>query len=494
LSFFACDPLDRGEPPTFAQGFSVSTISESQLMISWQPGSDDLIDPDELAYGIWFAQEGTELDITSGANFVTEEGALGFSLNGLRPGTTYQILVRARDRGNQYSDADADNIRTAPTLAKDDPGFGEDFPVDTTIQAEGLIGGVVFNGGRDDIGLIVGSEITWFQAQTTGNLVEEASTLNVGASIAEAHLEKIRTSPDWEDLLVLTDGALFYYKNSGSGFSERDEPFQGVPDVGSIRINYLNGIFETLSYAIANTGYIFTFNQTDETWDADPVTINLGNNGIFEMVDVDNDNDLDVVRFSAAGLAIDLNDSSDEDTLFDFSSTESVDSNQVRDVDQDTMLLADGNNDGNIDIYIFMRDDNSGKTTLRFYRGQGDGTFASAVDTDLAMRVYSDPAFINVDSSGGVEFVALQGSSNNVAIHNAGTSGTSQSVTRYLGGREQADFYFIGEIDDIAGLDTVVYSNQEGNRGFTVIPATLTDFDPDGDEDTAADSGGSQIP
>lgn len=497
--FMGCEPLETGDPPTFSQGFTVTALSASQIEVKWSAGADDFNDPEELRYGIWFADAADDIDLDSSPDIETGEGALGYSLTNLEADTAYFVIVRAFDRGRQFSDADDDDIKTVRTTTDNAGTYGKEFRVNTSIVADGMISGVLLNGARDDIGLIDGNTITWFQAEATGQLTQPTTIqpLNVGAEIRDAYLAKFSLDRAFEDLIVSTSSNFYYYRNTGAGLDNRLEPFgQNIaPDEGSIRINHLNGNFEALSFVVGgNEGFVFTLDQEPsvEVWDPVAATVSLGNNSVMQMADVDNDDDLDIVSFSTnRGLSYFENES-DEDNPYDFAGLVAIDSGIARDADEDEFFLVDGNNDGDVDIYIVTANETE-ITNLRFYEGNGDGTFEAGVDFDFGKRRFEQVQFLDVSSNAGVELVALQTGANNVAIHSPGSNASYTSLLRYLGGRRQVDFFAFGDINNEAGIDLVLYSNQSGNRGFTVIPGAPSMHE---NEDTTIGGSGSggQIP
>lgn len=492
LSLLACKDLELGEPPEFTQGFTATAISESQIELKWAAGTDDFNEPDELRYGIWFAESADDIDLDGTADIVTEEGALGYSLSGLSADTDYHVIVRARDRGNQYSAAETTDIVTRKTPAAGAGTFGADQTFDITDQIDQMISGVVFNGSRDDLGLIAGTRINWRSYDVApadgGDLFVEAGATTAPETIVDAHLVHVRPNVAWDDLFVATANNLYFYFNGSNGFQTNSSVVGPSPVAGSVRFGFISNNFEALAFRAGNNAVIYTPVVTSSavTWEEQEEQL-LGNNASFELADIDNDGDLDIVSHSANGVAFFNNESSDDDA-YNFAQAVSIDADFVRNADEDAFLVADGDNDGNLDLYIFTKGPN--ETFLRSYKGKGDGTFANAVDTDLKMAVFSQPSFQDVIGNAGVEFLALQENSNNVAIHQATTTGIFQNVTNYLGGRSSVDFYAFGDLDGQSGVDLALFSNQSGNRGLTVIlgkPSQTSSTEGDGSE---GDGGG----
>ncbi len=144
LALSACDPLEVGNPPVMSD-YEVSRISETQIQVTWRVlATDDILEPEELTYGIWFAEVddsgSSNLDPEAGPNATTGEGAFSNTLAGLEEDKAYEILVRASDRGSNFSSTGENTVKNV-AVGMADPNYyaGEEI-TSLNERAEQLIG------------------------------------------------------------------------------------------------------------------------------------------------------------------------------------------------------------------------------------------------------------------------------------------------------------------------------------------------------------------
>ena len=163
----ACDPLDTGDPPNFSSASAVA-ISESQVQLTWDAGSDDIHPPEELHYQIWVAgpDETIDTDNLGDADFATDEGALSFNLIGLDADTSYTILVRAADRANETSTNTSTASATTTTVGNGQ--YGREVATSLTNTPDAMLCGRMVSGLVDDIGIISGQFLRWYTRSADG--------------------------------------------------------------------------------------------------------------------------------------------------------------------------------------------------------------------------------------------------------------------------------------------------------------------------------------
>lgn len=108
----------QSERPEFSGVVRSLVLSDSRIFLAWQDGEDDLSAPSELRYALWWSKQGPP-DTREAEQLLSAEGQLSVVLSGLEPATTYHILVRCRDRGDQDS-----TNEEALVLTTAEPGAG----------------------------------------------------------------------------------------------------------------------------------------------------------------------------------------------------------------------------------------------------------------------------------------------------------------------------------------------------------------------------------
>ncbi len=92
VTMVSSDPL----PPAFQGLSSISQITTTSLVLSWQAATDEVTLPDKIQYLIYMST--TPGGENYGApTFTTAPGATSFNVTGLNPGTKYYFVVRSMD-------------------------------------------------------------------------------------------------------------------------------------------------------------------------------------------------------------------------------------------------------------------------------------------------------------------------------------------------------------------------------------------------------------
>lgn len=408
----ACEPIEVGEPPTFNGPFTKEAINASQINLQWQPASDDKLDDYELSYAIWVAEEGDTLDTDAQPTYVTGEGALSFNLVDLDPQTSYQVLVRALDAGDNYSaNTTADTIET---LAAGSGRFEADDFSDLDFTGNDLLCGRVYNDARWDVGVIENDEIFFLESNANGNLNLRDDELEVGAQIEEAHLMATRDDVDRYDLFVLTTSNLRYYANNESdGFENPATPFSQLPVPGSLTFAVRNEVMEWLGFVNSSgTGYIYKHDGDGNFTLEDDYTFGQSN-AVFRLARVDGDSQWDMVVFGSAGLSVRLG--SDDDPLT-FDGADDVDRDFARDDDLHQLIVRDLDGDGRAEIIVWIEDNVNHTKKIRVYRNNGQGSFADPEEIDLGIPTLENPRFVDFDGDDELDLLVSETGSNNAVI------------------------------------------------------------------------------
>ncbi len=120
--------MDQETPFFGDQKKSLEKISETSILLSWEPAIDNVTPQDKIVYLIYQSTE--PFIFSAGANsfavqdemqptYVTEPGATSYLITGLSPGVTYYFLIRAKDEaGNIDNNTDVLSIDvSAPIFA-----------------------------------------------------------------------------------------------------------------------------------------------------------------------------------------------------------------------------------------------------------------------------------------------------------------------------------------------------------------------------------------
>jgi len=463
----ACDPIESGEPPMFQGTVQTKVQSEEQASISWSPGSDDLLDPDELRYGIWLAKSEDGVNLESSADFLTRAGAISYSLVDLEADTEYEVVVRSRDLGNQYSEnTQAVTFTTSEEVAGPWRTAQE---ISISFDVDDLLSGHVFSEGRDDLGLIEGSRIHWFASGNTGVSDTETAMTNAGATIREAYLVRTDTR-FYADLFITTDNGLAYYRNTGSGFDQVTWSIDTAIVEDTLSFYTEDDILVAFSFIESgSTARIYSNDAEAEDVDDtffDRGTRNISNpNGTLLLIKADGDDFIDLISLGNNGLRIALG----TDDEYRFDAPTDVDTDIVLDRDIHSIFAGDTDEDGDTDIFIYERDENEAISQLYTFESQGDGTFADRDTTDYASATYRAPNLSHANTDSAPDLTFIQSAANNIVVFYGPSIAYSQ-VGDYLGTANEVEFAQWGLYDNITGRDLVLVSNDT----ITVLLATQT--------------------
>lgn len=411
----ACEPLETGDPPTFTSSVTATVVSESQIALSWAPASDDLLEPEELSYAIWYAKSGTSFNTaTDNPTVVTAEGAHGYALLGLEADTEYRITVRARDRGNSYSVAPSnDNQTKVISTSKASAGkFRKEVVIDLSKTPSGLAVGVGDNAPRATIAVMNGNLLT-LQTFNSSDQAQTATDLNFGAGVSEAHFVRNRDNLNYDDLFVVAGDALVYLPNDGTGYDIADlkKPFAGSALVDTF--SYLRGSLGVIAVMYQDSGNAYLYEHDgDGTFTAKTAPA-PGSEERVKLINVNKDARPDLVFFGPGGVEIALGDDDD----FGFDSRDEVDDDFTRIADQHTLYVVDYDGDGDDDICILERDRSGSPETKFHVYTNNDGTFSTRAVTDYGDALYGDPSFPKLGTTDRRSLLMVQESSNTAVVY-----------------------------------------------------------------------------
>ena len=108
-------------PPVFGGVATFVPSSPSTALVTWAPATDNVDAPSAIVYEIFLATSAGGEPLLP--TVTTAAGATNFVLTGLTPGTTYFVIVRAKDT---HGNVDTNTIEKSTTLAGDTtaPAFG----------------------------------------------------------------------------------------------------------------------------------------------------------------------------------------------------------------------------------------------------------------------------------------------------------------------------------------------------------------------------------
>lgn len=102
-------------PPSFNGLVSATAISSSEILLKWDPASDNASDPSHIDYLIYVATSSGEQNLAV-ANSASAPGATSFTVTGLGPNTTYYFIVRARDEAYNIDSNTVEKSATTKSL------------------------------------------------------------------------------------------------------------------------------------------------------------------------------------------------------------------------------------------------------------------------------------------------------------------------------------------------------------------------------------------
>jgi len=198
LVTWACEEIDTGEAPTLSTGFEVTAVGQDQISVRWSPGSDDLLDPYELRYGIWFREGITNFDPSqTNVDVTTQKGALSYSLTGLKPDTEYGIVVRASDTVQYSASVTPKAIKTVSQSAS---AYGTLQMTALTDTPQALVVRTVPNQESKQLGLITAQNLAFY---SVGDTQLTATTQISVQNILETHMVETRSILG-DDAFILT--------------------------------------------------------------------------------------------------------------------------------------------------------------------------------------------------------------------------------------------------------------------------------------------------
>lgn len=120
ITMVSADPV----PPTFAGISDITSITQTSMVLSWSPATDNVTPQNKIQYLIYMA-------MTSGGqnfsmpSFTTSLGATSYMVTGLNPNTTYYYVVLAMDEvGNRSTTIVEASGTTLETPDTTPPTFG----------------------------------------------------------------------------------------------------------------------------------------------------------------------------------------------------------------------------------------------------------------------------------------------------------------------------------------------------------------------------------
>ncbi len=468
LSLVACDPIPAGPTPTLS-GVQKTAVNQSQIQVSWSAsglGPAD-VEKESLHFGIWVAKHSDGLNTSNLGNptYETKAGALSYTIVGLTADTEYDILVRAANARNIYSD-NTDVGSAVRTLVSGGGTLGAAVKTALTEQPLRIVTGNIGSATASNVGLIFSNSLQWFKYNSGGGLTRDTSLNQSIANLRDAVAVTV-TSGQKDNLLALTDNGLIYYTNGSSGLSPHAMTFDGVPVTGSLVPRLKGDVLDVFSYVGTNhRAYFYEVNNsTSEPFighSFDP----SGQDPKFAVAKLNDDDFYDLIYYVNKKLYTRLGK---DDSLNSFDTATEVDELGDSELGTGTpivnmFVIADEN--GKYDIYFFVRNDSDLETRLLSYQGNGDGTFADLQVTDYSYHTYYQPNFVDVGGDGRLDLIASQTSSNNVAVY-FGPSASFGGAPSYFGIAGVPYQATAANVDGQKGPDLVVYDRD--NRNLNVL-------------------------
>lgn len=273
------------------------------------------------------------------------------------------------------------------------------------VNADGLIDILVTNNNGNNSGSFVIINNNGGQSWTE---VELDNTLELGAF--KSFFIDVDKDGDM-DVVSNGDTKIAMYTNDGTGSFSSAITIESMDEYYSMTIgDFTNDNFEDLLVNSATSGTILFVNNTEGTFNF-PITIEIGLSIFLSSEDLDNDNDLDVIRGNPnVGLGIQF--LSNDAGIFNFNFTDS-DLNP-QDVTQSQLHLNDFNNNNFKDLLYINNDE------ILWKANQQDGTFANPLMIDNSFsykNVFSD----DIDNDGDNDIIWYGwDSSSSTEIHNLG--------------------------------------------------------------------------
>ena len=441
LALAGCDDFEGGDPPVLGgdtpgqPGFSVTAISNSQIVVSWEPAEDDFLNASELVYGIWYSTGG--VDPETAPNVITDEGARAYCLNDLDANETYDILVRATERGNTNSWS----VNTTTQQATTDATTWRDVQMFQADDASGFVAGKVFSSERDTVGVIQRNEIRWLSGDANGDVTFlEDRRFSASANIREAHLVNITGTLD--DLLILT--------NNGVQWIENEEDAEGDVFSGGFSLNgaiegglsLVQDDDEVILAFMGGDGVVQIYLLDESEGFVSRGSYSFGDTGAdIHLEDLNSDGRFDLTAYTNSGLRIAFGADSSTDESFDFENDTQIqdDDDPLSDALRWFHAGSSGITDDLTDSFVFWRNESEDQTILWFYSGHSSNGYNSkSADVDYEGAFFGNPHFVDLDGDNRLDILFAQDASNTIAIARGASSADSSfevsNQDGYIGG------------------------------------------------------------
>lgn len=468
LSLTACDPIPAGPTPTLSS-VQKTAVNQSQIQVSWSASSlgPDDVEKESLHFGIWVAKhsDGLNTNNLGDPTYQTKAGALSYTIVGLTADTEYDILVRAANARNVFSD-NTDVGSAVRTLVSGGGTLGSAVKSTLSDQPLKIVTGNMASATASNVGLVFSNSLQWYKYNSGGGLTRDTSLNMDVANLRDAVAVPV-TSGQKDHLFALTDNGLIYYTNGTGGPTAHAMTFEAVPEAGSFVPRLKGDVLDVFSYVGTNDrAYIYEVNNSSTEPFIGHSFDTGGQNPLFAVAKLNDDAYYDLVYFVDNTLSIRLGK---DDSLNSFDTAVELDELGTSELGSGTYLadlfvIADEN--GRYDIYLFVRNDGDQETRLLSYQGNGDGTFADLQVTDYSYHTYYRPTFVDVGGDGRLDLVAPQTSSNNVAVY-FGPSASFGGAPSYFGIDGVPYQATAANVDGQKGPDLIVYDRD--NRTLNVL-------------------------
>ncbi len=438
------------DAPEFSGSVTITPITSTQTSVAWSPATDDLNETYELKYAIWVAESGVALDPREPENLITDEGVLNVTLRGLEPGTEYEILVRAVDRGGNQSDNEAGSLFTQIENANYQQTF-----LDTKDGLDGLTSGAVFDLVGNDIGLIYDREIQWL-VYDGSQLIETGPVFQADESIQAAVMTV--EAGELSDLLVVHATGLSRYENRGAGVFVRDTGFNvfDIPRANTLHVQDMNNDARNdLVFATTDGAILIYEGTSDDIFNLSATMIS----GHFEpgllLADIDLDSYTDLIVWSGIGTDIAFGTGD-----FEFDSlTQVLTEDDMADVVD--MLVADFSGDGRLDL-AGHRWINNRSDSLVLWWGSNSDIFSTGIVTSLSGNSIGDMQWIDWDRDGAIDILAPQIKSNNAVVFRSAGSSGFYTQPLGLGSVQRPSVSWRGDLQGVSNADVVLVDSEHG--------------------------------
>jgi len=120
ITMVSADPV----PPTFAGISDITSITQTSMILSWSPATDNVTPQNKIQYLIYMATTSGGQNFSM-PSFTTSLGATSYMVAGLNPNTTYYYVVLAMDEvGNKSTTIVEASGKTLAPPDTDPPTFG----------------------------------------------------------------------------------------------------------------------------------------------------------------------------------------------------------------------------------------------------------------------------------------------------------------------------------------------------------------------------------